>query len=247
LFLLTHFLQFQIQDDGVIHRFIISESTPLARLNDKVDVAVPTVKEIATSESYSLFSSNAMVQIVGYGYPILKRDDGAPVYPNHYTCPAGRCEEPPLKTALAELNQEIAITIRHQKTGELRLLGYGNKEAAEAGKLHKQKGMKRELPEVQVVPLNWEEGLDRYELWLNCGSIYKPTSKCLEKGSATIVYDRDTNTYELCFIATITLPEGWEIYQLEDGEGYGREVSFVTTLNELKDKPCVPALNAFIK
>lgn len=247
LFLLAHL----VRTESTHYYFIVLPITPTVRLDERLVLDVPTVSSVAENRFYSLFSSNVLLRIEGYGYPVLKRDSGAPVYPEHYTCSAGRCEQSPLNTALAELNQEIAVIVSNQDTGEIRLLGYGTQEAAQAGKAHKEKALGKFLPELLVAPLTWENGPDCYELWLGscdqCVSTNEILVERVEKSFATVIYDKETNAYEICFQAAVSLPEGWQVDQVMDGENFGREAGFITELSSLKGKPCVPALNGLIE
>jgi hypothetical protein len=44
----------------------------------------------------------------------LKRDPGAPNFPNHYTNPSGRCDRDPMRTAAEECAQEICATYKNR-------------------------------------------------------------------------------------------------------------------------------------
>ncbi|MBQ6436346.1 hypothetical protein IJJ27_02150 [bacterium] len=223
------------------YRFVVDNDTPVVRLNGRIPGYEPTVKSIATSQQYSLLSANAVVSIRRYGYPVILRDPHAPVYPLHYTCPAGRCETAPRATALAELNQEIQVHLKSLWENEAQL-GFGNPSIAREGSTYKQLRLKRQSLHILTQAVDWTTGPDRYEL------VYRSCfgDQVIERGSATIVFDADTNCYEVCFIGKVDLPNNWVVTKLEDGDGWGRPVEFVKHLEDLKGRQLVPALQGLV-
>ncbi|MDR0463102.1 MAG: hypothetical protein LBG64_02700 [Pseudomonadales bacterium] len=223
--------------DG-IYRFIIDDKTPTVRLNNNVHLDVPTIKDIAVSNDYVLFSSNVILKIARHGYLVLERDDKAPTYPKHLTCPAGRCDQSPQKTAIAEVNQELDITIRRTGSSSV-LLGFCVEEDFPTGNSYKQKASNGTLPEfVMIGNINWQKGPDKYEFIVG--------GQLIESGAAKIIYDAETNAYEICFVVEVELPEGWEVDSVVDGEDFGRKTYCYKSLKNLSGRLCVPALKAFI-
>ena len=234
VFLLVEVIE---ESSGSLLFIINRDSPPAVRMDETVDLSIPTVVEINQGGKYHLISSNVMLKIADVGYPLLFRDEKAQFYPNSYTCFAGRCEQTPMSTALAELNEEMAIFVRNKPTCEVRLLGFGSADDACRGKLHKEKYMNLELPDLLVLPVFWRKGRDFYRM--------KLCDELIEENSATII--KDNNTFEICFEAEVSLPEGWELHKVSDAEGYGRITSIVSSLKDLRDKPCVPALAHFVE
>lgn len=223
--------------DGTTVLSIQPDSMPAVRLNASVEVDLPTIAEVVAEGKYALFSSNVMLQIVGVGYPVIFRDEKAPVYPRHYTCIAGRCEHTPLNTAIAEVNEEIGFHIKNRETGETRLVGFCEPQAALAGKQHKEKYLKKELPELFVLPITWSKSPDKYRIEID--------GKAVEEGTAYII--KDNGVVELCFPAQFTLPQGWDIVECFDGDGFNREVKILHSYAELDPAKCVPALREYLK
>ncbi|HBT97015.1 MAG TPA: hypothetical protein DEB25_04955 [Desulfobulbaceae bacterium] len=226
-----------------VYTFLIEDGvTPTVRMDNKIDLPVPLVTEMAGNEQYALFSANVMLHITGHGFPVLRRDGGTRFYPLCYTCPAGRCEQTPQQTAISEVNEEILLILRHTSTGELRTLGIGSPDKVATGLLHKKSELGRNLPRALALPLSWEKGQDSYSLVAHSQS----SQEIIEEGSATIIYDERTNAYEICFQMDISLPEGWVIDSVADGEKYGREARIVASLADLNPEECVPALRLFV-
>ena len=241
VFLLAH----TVLSEANLYAFIIEEDlTPTTRMNENIKLDVPLVQDLAKDKTFSLISANMMLCVDTYGYPVLRRDGGTRFYPFCYTCPAGRCEQPPMATAIAEANEEILITLRHTQTNALRILGFGDENVALAGKKHHEHELHRELPGLVICDIEWEDGPDTYLLISRSKA---GEDHLVESGHATVVFDASTNAYEICFKATVKLPNGWIIQSFEDGERFGREALFTRNLSDLDKSKCVYALQAFLE
>ena len=233
---------------------VVDWQTPLVRLDATVNSPnMATIDDLRRDHVFSLFSSNVMLEIEGYGYPVLRRTASAPNYQFHYTCCAGRCEKSPQLTALSEINQKIMFLVRNKESGEIRMLGFGEEKDALDGKKHKEKCFTKKnetpakLPEVLTVPVEWQSGHNNYTLIIGYDLSHSyAQGSIIEQGSCTVVYDISTNTYELCFEAKVKIPDGWELVEIKDGENYGSRVKFVKSFAELKGEKCVPALRAIV-
>ena len=221
---------------GCFH-IIIDESCPAVRADKSVNLPLPTIAEMRETSDFSLISANAILKIEGIGYPVLLRDALAPSYPLKYTCPAGRCENTIKRTAITELNEEILVIVRDSNDSEF-TLGFGDIAVVEHGYAHKLAMLSRSLPPLLVLPVNELNHQHYYEL--------VTPSNVVEKGTATIVFDNDSNAYEFCFGFKAVLSNGVQVNSILDGEGYGRDVTVVKTLKTLPIDNCVPALKGFI-
>ncbi len=233
---------------------------------EKTGVALPLRQEIHNQaykarSPYRLLGAGSLLEM-RHGrdsfMPLLQRDGNAPSNPGKWTHPSGLCSAHPLMTAVAELQEELAVLERAEDGESLvvripmtvgSLKDKGSIQAAVTFKRSQEQAIRRALPEeYRRLPMTYA-ALPVLSLPLpaEVPPVYlkMPSDTDYQRIPFFAVVDEENQTLTLSTRYEGILNDERE-YLLVDAEAFRRNVT-CASVEDLQSLECTPALAAAVR